>query len=516
MKTKPPPLPRPEAAGPKTTTGGLHHVTAITRRVQANVDFYVGFLGLRLVKRTAGFEDAQQLHLFYGDATGAPGTLITFLVWEGGAPGRVGLGQIAELAVSVPQDSIGDWLTRALAAGVPVRGPERAFGETLLRLKDPDGITVKLVGGKGPMRLHSVLLLSDQPAQTAAFLAPFGYRAGLAEGAVQRLVSAHDVIDIRAAAGFVPGIPGTGTLDHLALRLPDEAALARAETALRDGAGLVSARKNRKYFTSLYTREPGGVLAELATDTPGMGVDEPAETLGQTLFLPPHARENAADLAVQLPQFAQPGEDRLPMRNLPFEHRFHHPDEPDGSVLVLLHGTGGNEADLMPLAHRIAPRATLLGVRGRSHEEGVARWFRRLSMAQFDQADIRTEAEAFAAFIEGAVSGYGLDAARLTCLGYSNGANFITAVMGLSPQLIRRAILLRAMPALDPLPMADLAGMRVLMLNGAQDPYGQFGPALADWLQASGALLDARVLPAGHALVQADMEIARDWLAATG
>lgn len=517
MKTDPSPLPLPDAAGPITGAGGLHHVTAMTRRVQANVDFYVGFLGLRLVKRTAGFEDAEQLHLVYGDATGAPGTLITFLVWEGGAPGRVGLGQIAEIAVSVPQDSIGDWLTRALAAGVPVSGPERAFGETLLRLKDPDGITVKLVGGKGPMRLHSVLLLSDQPAKTAAFLAPFGYRAGPAEGAVQRLVSDHDVIDIRAAAGFVPGIPGTGTLDHLALRLPDEAALARAETALQDGgAGLVSARKNRKYFTSLYMREPGGVLVELATDTPGMGVDEPAETLGQTLFLPPHSTERAADLVVQLPQFALPGEERLPMRNLPFEHRFHHPEDPDGSVLVLLHGTGGNEADLMPLAHRIAPRATLLGVRGRSHEEGVARWFRRLSMAQFDQADIRAEAEAFAAFIEGAVSSYGLDPARLAYLGYSNGANFIAAVMGLSPQLIRRAILLRAMPALDPLPAVDLVGAAVLMLNGAQDPYGQFGPALADWLQTSGARLDARVLPTGHGLAQADTQIARDWLAGAG
>ena len=506
MNTSPTLRARPEAAG-------LHHVTAITRRVQANVDFYMGFLGLDLVKRTGGFEDAEQLHLIYGDASGTPGTLVTFLVWEGGAPGRVGLGQLAEIALNVPQDSIGDWLTRALAAGVPVSGPERAFGETVLRLKDPDGITVKLVGADGPMRLHSVLMLSDQPEASADFLAGFGYRRGPREGAVQRLVSARDAIDIRAAAGFVPGIPGTGTIDHLALRLPDLAALAEAEAVLQAEGTLVSVRKNRKYFTSLYMREPAGVLVELATDAPGMAVDEPEGQLGRTLFVPPRDEARAADLRLRLPQFSLPGEERLPMRNLPFEHRFHHPENPDGSVLVLLHGTGGNEADLMPLAHRIAPRATLLGVRGRSHEEGVARWFRRLSMAEFDQDDIRAEAEAFAGFIEGAVSGYGLDPARISYLGYSNGANFIGALMGLYPTLVRRAILLRAMPALNPLPRTDLAGAQVLVLNGAQDPYGQFGPALSDWLTQSGAALDARELPVGHGLAAQDIEIAQDWLA---
>ena len=103
---------------------GIHHVTGITRRVQANVDFYVGFLGLRLVKRTGGFEDAEQLHLIYGDALGSPGSVVTFLVWEDGAPGRVGHGQVAEFALAVPPDSIGEWLTRAMTARVcPSRAP---------------------------------------------------------------------------------------------------------------------------------------------------------------------------------------------------------------------------------------------------------------------------------------------------------------------------------------------------------------------------------------------------------
>lgn len=200
------------------------------------------------------------------------------------------------------------------------------------------------------------------------------------------------------------------------------------------------------------------------------------------------------------------------MRELPFVHRFHRPDNPDGSTIVLLHGTGGNEADLMPLAHRIAPRATLLGVRGRSHEEGVARWFRRLSMTTFDQADIRKEAEAFAFFFEEAVASYGLERDRTSFIGYSNGANFAAALMALHPGLIRGAVLMRAMLVLEQLPEPDLAGVEVLMLTGTRDPYGQYAPALEAWLRARGAGLDARQIEAGHELSPADISAARDWL----
>jgi phospholipase/carboxylesterase len=140
-------------------------------------------------------------------------------------------------------------------------------------------------------------------------------------------------------------------------------------------------------------------LFELATDGPGFTVDEPLQELGRTLVIPPGDGDRANDIRVMLPQFSMPGEPRMPKRDLPFVHRFHIPVDPDGETFVLLHGTGGKEAALMPFAHSVAPRATLLGVRGRSHEEGSARWFRRASQTTFDQRDIRAEAEAFAAFV---------------------------------------------------------------------------------------------------------------------
>ncbi len=501
-------------------TTGIHHVTGLTRRVQANVDFYAGFLGLRLVKRTGGYEDAEQLHLFYGDALGSPGSIITFLVWEDGSAGRVGLGQVSEIAFAVPPASIGDWLSRALTACVPVEGPQREFGETVLRLKDPDGIIVKLVGLDlpaaaplpdpiAPTRIRAVTILTADATATADFAARFGYRPAGQAGAVRRLVSDSDALDIREVAGYVPGIPGTGTFDHVAFRAPDADAVRQMRLALKDAADITHVH-DRKYFLSLYVREPMGTLFEYATDRPGFTVDEPAETLGTELLVPPQDAARAADLRVILPQFALPGEERMPLRDLPFVHRFHWPADPDGSTIILLHGSGGNEADLMPLAARISPRATLLGLRGRATEEGSNRWFRRLDEKTFDQADISAEAEAFAAFVAGAVRAYGLDPDRMVYLGYSNGANLLAAALRLHPGLIRRAVLLRATEVLENPPQADLAGTRVLMVQGAQDAFAT--PALAASLRRAGADLDEKTIQAGHDLDPADLGIVRGWL----
>ena len=505
--------------------------------MQANVDFYAGFLGLRLVKQTAGFADGEQLHLFYGDAAGSPGSLVSFLVWEAGARGRTGHGQVFEFALAVPASSIGDWLARALKAQIPVQGPTREFGEPVLRLRDPDGVIVKLVGVDlpataplpdpiAPTRLRGVTLLSDTVDASAAFLSLFGYGEGRVEGAVTRLVSDRDVIDLRAASGFVPAIPGTGMIDHVAFRAPDVQAVRTMRRELGTAQGLTEVH-DRRYFLSLYVREPGGHLIEYATDGPGLAVDETLEELGSTLVFPPHDAARVEDLRVMLPQFALPDEERTPIRDLPFIHRFHTPADPDGSIIVLLHGTGGNEADLMPLAHRIAPRATLLGVRGRATEEGTNRWFRRFDAGTFDQADIRAEAEAFNGFMMAAIRSYSLDAGRITYLGYSNGANLLGAAMVLFPGLVRRAVLLRGGSVLEEVPGADLTGAdltgadltgadptgaEVLLLSGADDPFARMAPALADALRKAGATLDARTLPAGHALGAADAQLAKVWL----
>ncbi|WP_048647783.1 VOC family protein [Nitratireductor soli] len=514
------------------TSAGIHHVTLITRKVQANVDFYVGFLGLRLVKRTAGFEDANQLHLFYGDAAGTPGSLITFLVWEDGAAGRAGVGQIGEIALAIDPASIGFWLTRALSNGLSAEGPRDELGEPVLRLKDPDGVIVKLVGAGGLRhlapwtapgipgehavgRIRGVTILTETAELTQSFLEThFAFAPARTEGATRRLVSqSGDAVDLRDVSGFWPGAPGTGTVDHVAFRASDTRQVEDVQAALRQVNSSATTMHDRKYFTSLYVREPGGVLFELATDAPGMGIDESADKLGSTLFIPQAPAGGAADFRIVLPQFALPGEPRIVYRDLPFIHRFHVPTQPDGTHWALLHGSGGNETSLMPLAAATAPAATLLGIRGRSTEEGMPRWFRRLTPLSFDQADIRAEAEAFAAFCTGSATAYGMRPDATLHLGHSNGANFLAAFLRLHLHRVRKAILLRPIEVLDLPPQADLAGMEILVVAGADDPLAQRSLALADNLRKSAARVDVMTVPAGHDFGEADQAAMRGWLA---
>ncbi|WP_378946102.1 VOC family protein [Mesorhizobium sp. ANAO-SY3R2] len=512
---------------------GIHHITLITRKVQANVDFYVGFLGLRLVKQTGGYEDASQLHLFYGDGAASPGSLITFLVWEDGAVGRVGHGQPSEIALAIEPSSIGFWLTRALSHHVEVSGPSEEMGEPTLRLKDPDGVIVKLVGVAGfpaptdwgassvPQehairRIRGATIMSEVPELTERFLARhFGYRPALGSEFMRRLVSdSGDVIDIRDARGFWSSAAGTGTIDHIAFRARDIAEVEALHAELAKGNSSTTNVHDRNYFYSLYIREPGGVLIEFATDAPGMTVDEPADELGTHLFVPPERADKFDELKVMLPQFSWPGEERVIYRDLPFVHRFYTPEDPDGSTIVLLHGSGGNETSLLPFAAKAAPNATLLALRGRATEEGTPRWFRRFSANKFDQADIGSEAEAFAGFIEGAAEAYRLDLERTVFLGHSNGANMLAATMLLHPHLVRRAVLLRAAMPLEELPAADLSDVEALLVAGDADMFSSFGPDLAVLLRDAGAAVDARAIASGHGLDVADVEIVGDWIAA--
>lgn len=510
-------------------TSGIHHVTLITANVQANVDFYAGFLGLRLVKRTGGYEDPRQLHLFYGDYHAQPGSLLTFLVWEGGSAGQAGAGQVSEVALAIAPGSIGFWLERALRHQVRMEGTAQEFGETLLRLRDPDGVVIKLVGANLPAltmpesdvppehairRIRGVTLLSEVQEESMGFLRDhFGFRPQGVEGKTQRMVSdIGDVLDISDAAGFWQGAPGTGTADHVALRAPDEAAVAAVEKKLWQRNWGLTNRHDRHYFTSLYMREPGGVLIELASDGPGFAIDEPLETLGTKLFVPPDAADPDA-IRVMLPQFGLPGAERVIYRDLIYEHRFFTPERPDGTTLVLLHGTGGDETDLLPLGHRAAPGATLLGLRGRSTEDGTRRWFRALGPTIFDQKDIKFESGALAAFMGDARGAYGLDAETMVGLGYSNGANLLAAALLLEPELgLKRVVLLRPVPVLSDVPAADLRGRKVLIVAGARDAYRDKSAALAEILRDAGAEVTLEVVDGAHELSEADARVVGEWL----
>ncbi len=183
--------------------------------------------------------------------------------------------------------------------------------------------------------------------------------------------------------------------------------------------------------------------------------------------------------------------------------------------MVLLHGSGGNETSLVDLARRIAPRATLLGVRGRVVQDGRSRWYRRLTPVTFDQADIRAESAAFAGFLSRTAPALGIDLDRTIFLGYSNGANLIAATALLHPGLVRKAALLRPMSVLDQPPTPPLTGASLLMIAGEADrTYAPFAPALETLLESCGAVVDTRSISAGHLIGEEDARIVAEWLAA--
>lgn len=196
-----------------------------------------------------------------------------------------------------------------------------------------------------------------------------------------------------------------------------------------------------------------------------------------------------------------------------FASRLLRPQNPSGQIIVLLHGSGGDETSLFKLASRIAPHATLLGVCGRITQKGVKRWYARISATEFDQDDIRKEAQAFADFLKGKMAAEKLDPERAIFIGYSNGANLIAAMTLLNPNLIHRAVLLRAMPVLHAAPEVDLHRSRFLSVAGKKDKvYAPFAPALEALLRERGATVDSYTIAAGHLLGDEDVKVVGEWL----
>jgi glyoxalase family protein len=287
----------------------IHHVTAIAGHPQRNLDFYAGTLGLRLVKLTVNFDDPASYHLYFGDELGRPGSIITFFPWPDGYRGRQGTGQVGTVSLAIPPASLGYWIERLLQHGVKYEGPARRFDEQVVSFSDPDGLLLELVATPrvervaawpdGPVPaehavrgLHGATIWEDGERGTAEFLTRFlDFRQVGEEGNRVRFESAAEgagtVVDLRRVPGFWAGGSGVGTVHHVAFRAPsDEAQLvqrARIEEAGFDITPVV----DRQYFHSVYFREPGGVLFEIATDPPGFTLDESAAELGSSLRLPP-------------------------------------------------------------------------------------------------------------------------------------------------------------------------------------------------------------------------------------
>ncbi len=304
---------------------GIHHVTGITSDPQRNVDFYGGVLGLRLVKVTVNFDDPDTYHLYYGDTLGRPGSLMTFFHWPGVLRGRAGSRQARAVSFSIPEGSSEYWVQRLQAHGILFEVHAR-FGDEVISFSDPDRLRLELVavndgrefiaGGPVPGEhsirgLYGVSLAEQESGKTSALLSEtLGLHLMNESGNRARLVAGRGavgtVVDIETLPDLEPGRIAAGTIHHVAFRAPDEAAQETWRAAVQRAGLHVTPLTDRHYFHSIYFREPGGVLFEIATDGPGFTVDESAETLGTRLMLPPWLESRRPQLEKTLPPLRPP------------------------------------------------------------------------------------------------------------------------------------------------------------------------------------------------------------------
>jgi glyoxalase family protein len=311
-------------------TSGLHHVTAIGGDPQRNADFYLRTLGLRLVKTTVNFDDPGTYHLYYGDSSGRPGSLMTFFPWPDAPSGRHGTGQATTTSFSVPEASIGWWKQHLTRHGVETSEVRNADGEDTLTFRDPDGLKLALVAHpQGDPRdpwdtelvpaehavrgLHSVTLSVAKEDATAGMLTD-GLGLSFAHQESNRLrFAAGDggpgaLVDVLVTPDAPRGLVAAGTVHHVAWRAPDEETQKTWREELVGQGVHVTSILDRQYFRSIYFREPGGTLLEVATDEPGFAIDEPLLELGRALKLPPWLEPRRDEIEHMLPKLNLPAE----------------------------------------------------------------------------------------------------------------------------------------------------------------------------------------------------------------
>jgi glyoxalase family protein len=304
---------------------GIHHITAMASDPQANVDFYHNLLGQRLVKTTVNFDDPGTYHLYYGDEVGSPGTIMTFFPWMGAHRGRRGSGEIGAVAYAIRGESLAFWRAYLERNGVDVEDGAERFGQPVLTFSDPDGMPLELIvdDAAGAIRtwpdgsipeehalrgFHGVTLwIADGAATGDLLTSTMRYHLIGQEDDRWRFQGAGAVgscVDLLVRPDLPDGAIGAGSVHHVAFRAQDDAEQLEYQHAIaRTGLGVTPVR-DRQYFHSIYFREPGGVLFEIATDGPGFLVDEPVERLGLSLKLPPWLEPQRAMIEGILPPLA--------------------------------------------------------------------------------------------------------------------------------------------------------------------------------------------------------------------
>jgi predicted esterase/catechol 2,3-dioxygenase-like lactoylglutathione lyase family enzyme len=433
-----------------------------------------------------------------------------------------------------------------------VRRGTGADGEQVLAFRDHDGLMLELVGNAGAEArpawggapgiprehaihgFHSVTLWVERLAPTERVLTEtLGFRAVGEDESTRRYAVGSGGpgtrVNVREVGGFGRGA-GAGTVHHVAFAVADDDAQLQVRGRVEQARLNPTPVIDRNYFHSVYFREPGGVLYEIATNPPGFTADEPLESLGESLKLPPQYEGIRSEIEAALPRihlpvaeglesiFASSGPEDVSGDALGFVHRYHPPSSAGelagGVTLLLLHGTGGDEDDLVPLGRTLLPGAGLLSPRGNVRENGAARYFRRIAEGVFDQEDLALRTNELAEFITGAARVYDLDAGNVVAVGFSNGANIAASMLLKRAGVFRAAVLLAPMIPFEPETLPDLSGTSVFIGAGRTDTMvpADKTERLAALLRESGADVTVHWDPGGHAITKGEIRAAEQWM----
>lgn len=307
----------------ETLINGLHHVTIVAGDTQRNVDFYATIIGQRLVKKTVNFDAPDVYHLYFGDETGSPGTIMTSFPYGNIPKGRKGVGQLTYTAYSIPTAGLSYWMDRLASANIAYAGPSKRFNETYLRFEDFDGTGIELVAtddddrpawnnGQIPLEyavrgFHTVTLNELNVDRTVELLTGIMQHRLVAEEngrfrfAAGNGKSGH-FVDVLHSPKDVRALQGAGSVHHVAFSTDTDEKQLILQEQLASAGHHVTPVQDRNYFHSIYFREPGGILFEIATNPPGFAIDEPVEALGQALMLPSQYEARRPKLEAVLPK----------------------------------------------------------------------------------------------------------------------------------------------------------------------------------------------------------------------
>jgi predicted esterase/catechol 2,3-dioxygenase-like lactoylglutathione lyase family enzyme len=511
----------------------IHHITAICSDPQKNFQFYTQVLGLRFVKKTVNFDDPKTYHLYYGNTSGEPGTALTFFPFEDAGTGMRGVGQVTKIQFAVPVASISFWIERLHKFNVKFDSVSKAFANSSIKFYDPDGLQLELVQTNendviepwteiipeefAIRGFFGAELAVDKIEDTKDLLINvFGYSEVSQVGFITRMVNLHSqaakYIDLFGMKGWSPAISGSGTIHHIAFATENDDSQEELRQKVKKYNLSPTVQIDRKYFHSVYFREPNNILFEIATNEPGFTVDEDLATLGSSLKLPEQYEFMRQEIENYLPELDvnDSSIDKFSNNLELFKYKFIRKGE---KVLVLFHGTGGDENDLINLGDIVNPDYSILSLRGNILEGGMRRFFERNTDGTFVLGSINTEAEKFNSFITDFIQKNDLKIDNLIYLGYSNGANFICSILFLNPELVTTAVLMHPMIPFEPDADLKLRDKKIIITSGENDPYLRHENEIQDLeeiIKTKGAKVEVFQHEGGHEIVDGEIEFIKN------